>query len=358
MITPMRRLAWLGVSLLSAVLLAGCWDSRDISDRSAAIAMGFDFQEGTGWRVALNAATLSQSGAGSSYKGVLHTGDGQTLTEAIEDLRTHLARRLYVGSVKIYVVGPGVLKDRLPEVVQFLLNKKEVDSTGFLVGSLDPTDKLLSEQEGAVGLTAVRLLKEFEGYHESRDGHIAQTIWNATREIDTPGASVFLPVFKIIPSKTGAQAFGNALIGPDGKLKIIVDREESVTLRWLMGITGRNVLVLPDGQDLVTTSVHTQKNFLGSARQLAVRIRLTAAGYLLEKETIDSSMRGQLAQEAAETATRRSLALIAKLQRAGADVPEWLQSAEQAGYRDYDFAKATIKVWTLVDVAPTVKPTM
>ena len=85
-----RRAALASLLLAVSFLLAGCWDMKDISDRTPIIAMGFDYLPQGMWRVTISDALLAQGGS-ASYSGAIHYGDGPTLTEAIEDLRDAVA---------------------------------------------------------------------------------------------------------------------------------------------------------------------------------------------------------------------------------------------------------------------------
>ena len=235
-----RRLGLLAL-LLGALLLAGCWDVHDISDRTPIIAMGFDYLPSGTWRVTISDAVLAQGGA-AAYSGATHSGDGPTLTEAVEDLRTHLARRIYLGSCKIYVLGFGALQNHSTEVLRLLLERSEVDKTGFVLGTRATAEALLTKPDGVLGLTGVRLLKEFESEMESRDGHIKEPIWKTVWGALDTGDTLRLPMFDQLAA-TSVKATGTALVS-GGQLRALLDREESVDLRWLLNLPGRNVVPL------------------------------------------------------------------------------------------------------------------
>lgn len=349
----MRRLTFVALAI-STLLLSGCWDPHDISDRTPALALGFDYAQGQGWHVSLSEAILSQ-GSSTLYTGDMHSGDGATLTEAVEQMRTHLARRFYLGSAKVFVLGKGVLESRTSEVLRTLLQHNEVDLTGYVLGTRGTAEQLLAHPDGAMGLTAVRLLKEFESEAESRDGHIKEPLWETLRTALQPGGSVRLPVFDELPT-TSVKAVGTAIIGPDGRLATILGREESVTLRWLLGRAGRNVLVLDDGSELKTQWTSTSARFAGDAHHLLVHIRARAEVYKTSGLELPLALDQEFAASAARAMVQRCQALIPKLQAAGVDAADWSKVAQQAGLRGFDIRSTTVTVTASVNVAPHFSP--
>jgi hypothetical protein len=352
------RAGLLALLLALMPLLAGCWDMHDISDRTPIIAMGFDHFPSGKWRVTISDAVLAQGGT-TTYTGATHWGDGPTLTEAIEDLRTHLARRLYLGSCKIYALGIGVLQGHSTEVLRMLLQRAEVDQTGFVVGTRATAQALLAKPDGVMGLTGVRLLKEFESEMESRDGHIKEPIWKTVWGALDTGDTLHISMFDQLPS-TSVKASGTALIS-QGRLRTFLDREESVTLRWLLNLPGRNVLPLDppyDPYDLKTTVVHTSTSYDGRARRIAVRISAALEVYTAPSMEQTSGVVKKLAQAAAETMMRRVTALTGKLRAVDADGALWHSAAEYAGYFDFDLKRTTVSVEVETRISPHFSPSV
>ncbi len=353
-----RRAALLSLLLGCGVLLSGCWDVKDISDRTPIMAMGFDYLPTGRWRTTLSEAVLAQGGS-ASYSGAIHYGDGPTLTEAIEDLRTHLSRRFYLGSTKVYVLGMGVLRSHSTEALRMLLQRKEVDQTGFVLGTRGTAQALLSHPDGVMGLTGVRLLKEFESEQESRDGHIKEPIWKAVWGVLDTSDTLRISTFDELP-ETSVKATGTALIY-NGTLRTILDREESVTLRWLLNLRGRNVLPLDrpfGGYELKTTTVHSSTRYDGKARHVSVHIAANLEVYTAPSMMLPADLDQQLSQAAAETMVRRITALTEKMKAADADGALWRSVAMEAGYFDFDLKRTSVSVTVTTRVSPQFSPSV
>jgi len=336
--------------LAVALLSGGCWDARDINERSPAIAMSFDITRGA-WRVGLWQALLSQSSA-SQVMGSQAFGRGGSLTDAVKDLKGHLDKALYVGAIKIYLVGPGVLQDRLPEVIDFLRQRVEVDSTSFLIGSVSPAAALLARPDPTASLTALHLLHEFD----RRSGMAEQVppvrLWESWRRTLTPGATNLVPL--VAAASTTIVDAGSALVGPDGRLRVTLDSEESAVLRWLMNTPTSTLIKLADGSVTKIMAIRARPRFVGR-RQVSVEISLQADGYLVHG-LMTSAWRRHVAQETATAVAQRVLRLVRKLQASHADIPGWREAALEAGDEAYSLPQATVHVQVAAVIRPITVP--
>lgn len=352
--TTLRRLILTFVIATSGLLAGGCWDVRDISDLTPVLAMGFD-HSGSTWTATIAEAVLAPGG-GAQYTGPMHTGSGPTLVEAIDDLRTHLSRKLYLGSARVFVLGKGVMESHSFEVLHLLSERNEVDSTGFLAGTCDTAEKLLGRPDGALGITSVRLLKEFEGLHESRDGHTTTRIWEAERDLFRPDRQAFfdLPVYAALQT-TSIKAMGTGVIGPDGKFALMLDREGSVALHWLQNRPGRNILTLADGSLVKMTALHAGANFL-DPQHLSLQVTARVALYDYKTHIVDSSVTDRLAQLTAQDVVRRLETLIPQLQKAGVDPAHWGEMATEAGISGFDIRNVQVNISASASIAPNFTP--
>lgn len=354
--TPLRRHALVAMCIAAALSMSGCWDVRDINDRTPALAMGLDYSQTSGWTVSLAEVILPPSGS-AQYSGNLQVGQGTDLSDAIETLRSHLSRRLYLGSVKVYVFGSGALQQgRVREALHALSLHAEVNPTGYAMSVAGTAQTLLSHPDGAVNVMAVRLHKEFETQESLRDGHLNMPLWEAFRRSMAPNSALYLPVFAILP-QSGAESSGTAVFGSDGHLALHLDRQESIALRWLLGIPGRSVLKLSDGTEVKTTWTSVKTRFVGKdPRKLSVTISAQAEAYLVPSVVIQTAMLQRLNQQAADALVRRSMGLVQKLQAAGTDVCEWHEAARRAGLSGFDMRSVQVSVSGRVTTLPRVAP--
>ena len=73
--TPSSRYVLMALVAAIALSVSGCWDVRDINDRTPALAMGMDYSAQSGWKVTLAEVILPPSGS-AQYSGNLQVGQG------------------------------------------------------------------------------------------------------------------------------------------------------------------------------------------------------------------------------------------------------------------------------------------
>ena len=355
--TPSGRYVLIALVATVALSVSGCWDVRDINDRSPALAMGMDYSRGRGWRVSL-AEVILPPNSSSQYMGNLQIGQGADLTDAVETLRSHLSRRLYLGSAKVYVFGRGAVHEgRLREALHELSLHNEVNPTAYAIAAAGTAEALLSQPDGAVSVMAVRLHDEFEKEQSLRDGHANMLLWEAFRRSMTAHSALYLPVFAPLP-RSGAESVGTVVIGPDGRLALYLDRQESVALRWLLGIPGRSLLKLPDGTEVKTTWTSVRSRFPNrNSGSMQITIYAQTEAYSVPSTVLHSITVQRLSQETANALVRRSLRLVYRLKTAGTDVCEWHEVARRSGIIGFDIRKVQVAVIGKVQTLPRVAPT-
>ena len=104
------------IIFLAVCLLCGCWDNREMEDRSYIITMGIDKNQKDG-RYVLTLAPAQLSATGSQEENTQQTKEkaiavtGDTLASAIRQADTYSSRQVYLGQLKTVVLGKEILKD-------------------------------------------------------------------------------------------------------------------------------------------------------------------------------------------------------------------------------------------------------
>lgn len=99
---------------LSVCLLCGCWDNREMEDRSYIITMGIDKNKQSGRYVVTLApaqlsAVSSEEETQTEEKAVSVAGD--SIASAIRQADTYSSKQVYLGQLKTVVLGKEVLQD-------------------------------------------------------------------------------------------------------------------------------------------------------------------------------------------------------------------------------------------------------
>jgi len=325
----MRRLRVLALVL---VLLAasGCWDYRDIDRRTPVLAFGVDFQEGR-WTLTV-AEVVPESPPEGRYESRLHTASGPTLDEAIEAVEARSARRLYLGEAGIAVLGRGVLRSGIDPVLRTVLTPTETSPALYVVGSASTAKALLSAPEPSFGAAAVHLERFTSTQQPSRGGYATTLAWQALSRRHDEGGSLFVPMFKV-DGPGELEVIGTSVIGPAGKEVLSLDREETQTLRWLLGISGWTYFALADGSRLRVESNRASTAVDTRARPPCFRINVKLAAKLRAAHSFPLSpqRRSEIERMAERVALSRLLAVASRLRQRGADVLRLGETLRQSG---------------------------
>ncbi|MBW5445134.1 Ger(x)C family spore germination protein [Cohnella sp. CFH 77786] len=109
---------------ISAVILAGCWDYRELNELSLAMAMGVDKTDAGGYRVAMQVVNPKEAAgrnvAGSGVPVVVFTGTGQTMFEAIRNVTLKGSRRINLQHLRDLVIGEELARGGVKELFDLL----------------------------------------------------------------------------------------------------------------------------------------------------------------------------------------------------------------------------------------------
>ncbi|WP_169713785.1 Ger(x)C family spore germination protein [Paludifilum halophilum] len=119
-----RHLRSLGLVLLCAILLTGCWDAREVEERTSVIAIGVD-RHAEGYEVTIQVPIpLKVVGGGggeggeSGHQAVqTFTGRGSTLSRAIDQIQDKVNQELFFGHTRLFLVGEELAKEGIEELL-------------------------------------------------------------------------------------------------------------------------------------------------------------------------------------------------------------------------------------------------
>ncbi len=355
---PFARIVLSALQVAIALSISGCWDVRDINDRTPALALGMDYSQRRGWTVSLADALLPSSGSGL-YTGTVHVAHGADLTDAIDTLRSQLSRRLYIGSVKVYVFGGGLLQaGRLRYALHALSLHNEVNPTSYAMAADGAAQALLSQPDGELNVMAVRLLSEFEKEESLRGGHVVMPLWEAYRRTMAPGSALYLPVFTVLP-KSGARSSETVVMNSDGRPVLRLDRQDTIALKWLLGTPDRSVLKLYGGTEVKMTSAQVKTQFIAKdTRTLQIILHAQAEVYSVPSANIDSPTVSELNHETAIRIVEHTMRLVNELKTAGVDVCEWQETARRAGLTGFDMHTVQVVLVSSVHTVPHLAPAL
>ncbi|MDR0293185.1 MAG: hypothetical protein LBH95_03420 [Oscillospiraceae bacterium] len=134
------------------VFCSGCWDYKDIDKLSVVTGIGFDRAEGGGIKVTLEIVDRSSSPKKEGLRTRAVSGAGRTAEDAVQKLARGLDFEMYYGAMAVAIFGKDTPREELRE---WLLNKREVRQTVYVLYE-DEAGKLLQTEEDG-GIAAYKL---------------------------------------------------------------------------------------------------------------------------------------------------------------------------------------------------------
>lgn len=130
MYPPLRNLLF---CLLSVSLLGGCWDAREIEERTSVIALGID-KHPEGYEISVQVPVplkiVGSGGGGGGESGQnavqIFSGTGKTVSDTLDDIQNQTNQQLFLGQARILLFGEEVAKDGIGRVVDGLKRRPEI----------------------------------------------------------------------------------------------------------------------------------------------------------------------------------------------------------------------------------------
>ncbi|WP_339315095.1 Ger(x)C family spore germination protein [Paenibacillus sp. FSL R10-2734] len=120
----MKRLSSVAGLLLALLLLAGCWNYREMNELAFALAEGVDKIPGTNeYRMSfqiVNAQEIAGIKATGKTPVVVYTGTGNSLFEAVRNASQKVARRINSQHLRIFVIGEALAKESIEEILDLI----------------------------------------------------------------------------------------------------------------------------------------------------------------------------------------------------------------------------------------------
>lgn len=122
----MKRYSFWGMTvglLCLSLLLTGCWDRRDIEERTSVIAMGIDKGEKQNYEISIQVPIPLQiagrTGGGSGDEAFrIITTTGETVMEAFENLQKRVNQQLFIGHMRVIAISEEVAREGIEPIFE------------------------------------------------------------------------------------------------------------------------------------------------------------------------------------------------------------------------------------------------
>ncbi|NIK68673.1 Ger(x)C family spore germination protein [Paenibacillus sp. BK720] len=276
-----------------ALLLTGCWDREELSDRAFDLAASTDLLENGTYLSAgqfiIPSRVSGQSSNGKPY--FIETGTGKSLTEAIQKTRQKLSRIITRGHRRNYYIGEELAKRGIKDLLD-----------GF---SRDPGNRIRLDiwvVKGGRGLDALKVQYPLEKIpsvasvkiHKAVGGTTGTSYIDFMMAASEEGSSPTLPVVDIVqedaPQET-IRFYGRAIFNHDFKMIGYLNFVEGAYRQWILqriSYLDFSETIPEAGGDVGVVLHHFGSKLTSSiieTNKIKMDIELTGAGHVSENNT-------------------------------------------------------------------------
>lgn len=240
-----RPLHKAGILWLCMVLLTGCWDAREIEERTSVIAVAVD-QHAEGYEVTVQVPIPTKivgsgdgGGGGSGQNAVqLFTGTGKTMTDALEAIENQTNQRIFFGHARLLLFGEELAREGIGKSLDSLRRHPEIRRRQWPIvvkGKAKEAIKSSPKLEQIPMEYILRLLEN--GVREGR--HTNQGLGDLYIDLVNPAKEPILNYMEIEPRRT--RWLGLAVFHQDRMVGTLSRKESQQLLHIREGKVGESV---------------------------------------------------------------------------------------------------------------------
>lgn len=197
-----QKILIVSILISSLLLLAGCWNRRELNDLSIVVGMGIDRSDGhyaVSLQIVLPEEIAAKGGSSGRVPVVIYQEKGKTIFEAIRKITTIAPRKLYFAHLRILVLGEDLAKEGIGETLDFLLRDPEVRSDFYITVSKDSKAKdVLKVLTMVDKIPANELFASLEAAEKAWAPTNTVTLDKLTSDIVSDGISAILTGIEIV----------------------------------------------------------------------------------------------------------------------------------------------------------------
>jgi len=125
----LRKYGVMFAVILTAILLSGCWDQRELSEITVVTGMAVDKGEDDKYILTvegINATELNNRTASGNAPSIVYSAEGNTLAELTYRVNEGISRHLIYSHMRTLVIGEELAKEGIIDFIDFLERNREI----------------------------------------------------------------------------------------------------------------------------------------------------------------------------------------------------------------------------------------
>lgn len=295
--------------LALALLLPGCWDSREINELGLVIAVGIDKAPGSDNYLMTvqiaNPKPSAQSGGGqdsSSAPYIILTAEGGTLFEATRALATTSSKRIMWAHDYIIVIGESVARDSIAPVVDYFTHNPELRMKTPVVVAEGNAKDCLAIKTGMEDMPGVSLSSTY-AFSRLTATFIETDMLSLSQDYYGEYVQPLISRISITQNKVPAEEgdkksppdqvqFGGAAVFRKDKMLGWLTPEETQGLAWILNQTSNTIVTVAEpGKPGKLVSIETRDMKAKitphmDGENLSASIEITGSASIVEEDSL------------------------------------------------------------------------
>ncbi|EWG13088.1 Ger(x)C family spore germination protein [Cytobacillus firmus] len=125
----MKKCGVMSAILLAAILLAGCWDQRELGEITVVTGMAVDKGENDKYILTvegINATELNNRTASGFAPSIVYSAEGNSLAELTYRVNEGMSRHLIYSHMRTLIIGEELAKEGIIDFIDFLERNREI----------------------------------------------------------------------------------------------------------------------------------------------------------------------------------------------------------------------------------------
>ncbi len=231
--------------LIAALLLAGCWNYREIDNLAIALGLAVDKGEGDSYIVTVEIINLEGAGPESEFKPTTVQAQSDTIFGAIRRLITVTGKKLYWAHAKVVIISEEIAREGILPILDFVQRDAEIRSDVWLLVSKEETAAEILASTPLVESSISQQLSQILQHHAPEPKSIPEELWNFMQKLTAPGIAPVIATVGLVEQgeEKLTRIKGVAFFRRD-KMVGWLDGKESLALSYLLNESISGLIVL------------------------------------------------------------------------------------------------------------------
>lgn len=285
------KIALLAIFLLSALLLSGCWNNRDLTEMNLVSAVGLErtkdgkllltVQVVEPAAIQSTSSGKGQGGNGSPYRTYVSSYEGDTLFETMRGILSTLDKKLFFSATQILILGENLAKDDIIEALDFFQRDHEINYKMYILVAKDVSPQEILENKTGLDPIEAMYLKKTVDNNVAR-GTVKRTMLiDLVKDIYCSGKQI--AIGQITKSGKKEVRTEGIAVFKDGKLAGWLNRRETRGYLFAINQIKSTIVNVPVEEGLVAIETISAKGKVhvpfkkGKPAALGIKVNIEAA---------------------------------------------------------------------------------